>query len=316
MRLSALDCLRRGWSNLSANWELVLLGWLGSFVTLFLLLLGFVLPLVILGVDLAGVRRSAGREIGEALRRLADDTPALPLALSATLAMWLVSLLFHCFVQAGAYGILTAADRQALPGPGRDKLLFRTFSARDFMGWGSLYVWKFFRLLLVYWTLILLMVCGLLAWGLFLLVGGSQWGTGAALGIGCGGALPVLFLVLVLGLWFNVAQADLARETSGVRAASRRGLSVLGQRLGAVFTLFVLFLGAMFVLGLVFAPLSAVADSLVTGAPRVRALVQLILLLLQSLPNSLLTMALAGSLVALVRSELLSEIRKPEVQTA
>lgn len=316
MRLSALDCLRRGWANLSANWELVLLGWLGSFVTLFLLLLGFVLPLVILGVDLPGLRRSTGREIGEALQRLADNTPALPLALSATLAMWLLSLLFHCFVQAGAYGVLTSADRQALPGARRDRLLFRTFSVRDFMGWGSLYVWKFFRLLLLYWTLILLMVCGLLAWGVFLLVGGSRWGAGAALGIGCGGALPVLFLALVLGLWFNVAQADLARETSGVRAASRRGLSVLGQRLGAVLALFLLFLGAMFALGLVFAPLSAALDSLIAGAPRMRALVQLILLLLQSLPNSLLTMALAGSLVALVRSELLSEIRKPEVQTA
>jgi hypothetical protein len=316
MRLSALDCLRRGWANLSANWELVLLGWLGSFVTLFLVLLGIVLPLVILGADLSGPGRSVAREIGEALRRLADDTPALPLALSATLAVWLLSLLFHCFVQAGAYGILTAAERQALPGPGRSKLLFRTFSVRDFIGWGSLYVWKFFRMLLFYWTLILLMGFVLLAWAVFLVMGGTQWGGGAALGIGCGGALPVLFLALVLGLWFNVAQAALAREASGVRAASRRGLSVLGHRLGAVLVLFIAFLGAMFVLAAAFVPLSAVTDALLTGAPRVRALVQLILLLLQSLPNALLTMALAGSLVALVRSEMLSEIRKPEVQTA
>ena len=31
MRLSAAGCLRRGWTNLSANWELVLLQWLQSF---------------------------------------------------------------------------------------------------------------------------------------------------------------------------------------------------------------------------------------------------------------------------------------------
>ena len=313
MRLSALDCLRRGWANLSSNWELVLVSWIGTFATLLLTLLGLVLPLVILGVDPASPGR---REVEDALRRLAGGAPGLPMALSATAAMWLLSLLFHCFVQAGAYGILTAADRQALPGPGRHKLLFRTFSLRDFMGWGGLYVWKFFRLLLLCWTLILLMGFVLLAWVIFLFAGGVKWGGGAALGLGCGGALPLAFLALVLGLWFNVAQADLAREASGVRTASRRGLSVLGHRLGAVLVLFIVFLGATFALGVAFAPLSAVTESLLSGAPRVRTLVQLVLLLLQSLPNALLTMALAGSLVALVRSEMLSEIRKPEVQTA
>ncbi|HEX6904956.1 MAG TPA: hypothetical protein VF789_34930 [Thermoanaerobaculia bacterium] len=313
MRLSALDCLRRGWANLSANWELVLLGWIGSFLTLALLALGVVLPLVILGVDLWGTGR---REIEEALRRVADSASSLPLALTALLAVWLLTLLFHCFVQAGSYGVLAAADRQALPGPGRHKLLFRTFSLRDFMGWGGLYVWRFFRMLLLYWSLILLMGLTLLAWVIFLFVSGAKWGGGAALGLGCGGVLPLAFLALVLGLWFNVAQADLARETSGVRTASRRGLSILGHRLGAVLAIFIVFLGAMIALGIVFAPLSSMTERLLSGAPRVRTLVQLVLLLLQSLPNALLTMALAGSLVALVRSEMLSEIRKPEVQTA
>lgn len=316
MRLSALDCLRRGWANLSANWELVLLGWIGSFLTLALLALGLLLPLVILGVDLWTPGRPAAREAADALRRLTDGSSSWLLALTALLAVWLLTLLFHCFVQAGAYGVLTAADRQALPGPGRHKLTFRTFSLRDFMGWGGLYVWRFFRLLLLGWTLILLMGLALLAWAVFLVAGGGQWGGGAALGIGCGGALPLLFLALVLGLWFNVAQAGLAREASGVRAASRLGLSVLGHRLGAVLALFIVFLGAMFTLSVVFAPLSAVAERLLSGAPGVRALVQLVLFLLQSLPNALLTTALAGSLVALVRSEVLSEIRKPEVQTA
>lgn len=313
MRLSALDCLRRGWANLSANWELVLLGWIGSFLTLALLALGLVLSLIILGVDLWGPGR---RAVEDAFRHVADSAPSLPLALTALLAVWLLTLLFYCFVQAGSYGVLAAADRQALPGPGRHKLLFRTFSLRDFMGWGGLYVWRFFRMLLLYWILILLMGLTLLTWVIFIFVSGAKWGGGAALGLGCGGVLPMAFLALVLGLWFNVAQADLARETSGVRTASRRGLSVLGHRLGAVLALFIVFVGAMLALSIVFAPLSAMTESLLSGAPRVRTLVQLVLLLLQSLPNALLTMALAGSLVALVRSEMLSEIRKPEVQTA
>lgn len=316
MKLSALDCLRRGWANLSANWELVLLRWIGSFLTLLLAILGFVLPLVALGVDLRGPGGNAAREIEDALRQLANASPALALALTAALAVWLLTLLFHCFLQAGTYGVLMAADRQALPGPGRHKLLFRTFNLRDFMGWGGLYVWRFFRMLVLYWTLILLMGFVLVAWAIFLFAGGARWGGGAAFGIGCGGALPLLFLALVLGLWFSVAEAGLARESSGVRTASRQGLSVLGHRLGAVLALFIAFLGAMIALAAAFVPLSAATDTLLTGAPGVRALVQLILLLLQSLPNALLTMALAGSLVALVRSEMLSEIRKPEVLTA
>jgi hypothetical protein len=44
MRLSAADCLRRGWTNLSANWELVVIQWLGSSLILVLLALGLVLP--------------------------------------------------------------------------------------------------------------------------------------------------------------------------------------------------------------------------------------------------------------------------------
>ena len=48
-----------------------------------------------------------------------------------------------------------------------------------------------------------------------------------------------------------------------------------------------------------------------------RALVRLLLFLLQSLPNTLLAMVLAGALVALVRSETASEFRRnPEVQPA
>ena len=48
-----------------------------------------------------------------------------------------------------------------------------------------------------------------------------------------------------------------------------------------------------------------------------RALVRVVLFLLQGIPSALLAMVLASSLVALVRSEGLREIRrKPEVQTA
>ncbi len=316
MRLSALDCLRRGWTNLSANWELVLLQWLEWPLLTVLLALGAFLPLLIVGANLLGTG-SAARQAEALARRLADLSPALLLALVAMLAVWLASLLLHCYFQAGAYGVLAAADRQALPGPRRSREFFRTFSLRDFLGWGGLYVWRFFGVILLFGVLAFLLGGAVLLWLIFLGVGGAQWGSPAAFGIGCGGALPMGFLALALGLWLHLAQADLARDGSSVRTASRRGIAVLGRRLGTVIALFLLTLVSALALAIVFFPLGAAADTLLSGAPLTRALVRFLLFLLQSLPNTLLVMVLAGALVALVRSETPSESRRyPEVQTA
>jgi hypothetical protein len=316
VRLSALDCLRRGWTNLSANWELVLLQWLEWLLLTLLMALGLFLPLLILGANLMG-EGSAARRAEALARRLADLSPALLLALVAMLAVWLASLLLHCYFQAGAYGVLASADRQALPGPRRRREFFRTFSLRDFLGWGGLYMWRFLGVLLLFGVLTFLLGGAVLLWMIFLGVWGAQWGSPAALGIGCGGALPVGFLALVLGLWVHLAQADLARDGSSVRAASRRGIAVLGRRLGTVTALFLVTLVAALALAIVFFPLGAAADALLSGAPQTRTLVRFLLFLLQSLPNTLLAMVLAGALVALVRSETPSESRRyPEVQTA
>ncbi len=313
MRLSAAGCLRRGWTNLSANWELVLLQWLQSFLVLALMAIGLFLSLLIVGANL----RADGFAVRQLARRLEELSPALLLATIALLAVWLASLLLHCYFQAGTFGILTAADRQALPGARRKRDFFRTFSLHDFLGWGGLYVWRFFGVLLLFGVLLFGLGGAALLWLLSTAVGGGEWGSRAALGIGFGGALPLGFLILVAGLWFHLAQAGLAREGSGVRAASRQGLAVLGRRLGAVILLLLLVLGAALALAALFLPLSTAADALLAGAPLMRTLVRFLLLLLQSLPNTLLATLFAGALVALVRSETPGEIRRnPEVQTA
>jgi hypothetical protein len=314
MRLSAAGCLRRGWTNLSANWELVLLQWLQSFLVLALMAIGLSLSLLIVGANLSRVDGFAVRQLA---RRLEELSPALLLAAIALLAVWLSSLLLHCYFQAGTFGILTAADRQALPGARRKRDFFRTFSLHDFLGWGGLYVWRFFGVLLLFGVLLFALGGAALLWLLSTVAGGGEWGGRAALGNGFGGALPLGFLILVAGLWFHLAQAGLAREGSGVRAASRQGLAVLGRRLGAVILLLLLTLAGALALAALFLPLSTAADALLAGAPLMRTLVRFLLLLLQSLPNTLLATLFAGALVALVRSETPGEIRRnPEVQTA
>ncbi|HEX4498092.1 MAG TPA: hypothetical protein VIE43_20620 [Thermoanaerobaculia bacterium] len=311
MRLSTLGCLRRGWTNLSANWELVLLQWLQAFGMLALSAFGALLALLILGVNLASLGR------GSWLRALGDLSPALLLALAALTAVWLASLLVYCFFQAGTYGVLAAADRQALPGARRQREFFRTFTLRDFRGWGGRYVWRYFGVALLFGILLLALSGVALLWLGFAAAGNGEWGSPAALAIVLGGVLPVGFLALVAGLGFHLAQADLAREGSGVRSAWRRGLGILGRRLGAVTALFVLIAAALLALAALFLPLSTAADALLAGAPGVRALVRFLLVLLASLPDNLLVTLFAGALVALVRSESLPEIRRnPEVQTA
>lgn len=316
MRLSAVDCLRRGVKNLSANWELVLMQWLQSLLVPLLLLLGLAAPVVILaGPSL--FEMGSLPDPGRILARIAEAPPVLLLSLVATLALWALAYIVYCYFQAGTYGVLWTADRQALPGPPRSSLLFRTFSVRDFFGWGGRYVWRYFGFSLLFVLLVGLVVGAAALWIAFLVRGGERWGGPAALGIGCGGILPLGFLALVLSFWFSVAQAALAREGEGVWSASRLGLSVLGRRLGAVILLFLLFLFAGSALAFAFLPLSLVADLMLSDAPAARAVTQILLFLVQGVPNALLAVALGAALVALVRSEVQMQMpKRPEVQTA
>jgi hypothetical protein len=317
MRLSAVGCLRRGWTNLSANWELVLLQWLQSFAVTALTAFGALLSLLILGANLMRSDLGSAQGIGPWLRGLEALSPALLAALTALAAVWLASLLLYCFFQAGTYGVLAAADRQALPGPRRPREFFRVFTLRDFRGWGGRYVWRYAGAILLFGVLLFALGGVVLLWLGLAVAGGGEWGSPAAVAIVFGGALPVGFLALVAGLGLHLAQADLAREGSGVRAAWRRGLGVLGRRLGAVTALFLLIALGVLVLAALFLPLARGADALLAGTPGVRALVRFLLVLLQSLPNTLLVTLFAGALVALVRSETSPEIRRnSEVQTA
>jgi hypothetical protein len=326
MRLTAVECLRRGLGSLAANWELVPIQWLGSLLVAALMVAGLAVPVAMLegGLDLSA--REAARSLTDLFQALGDLSPVLLLGLVALLALWTAAFLLHCYIQAGTYGVLLTADRQAPPSrPGskpragrpRARALFRTFSRTDFFGWGGRYVWRFFGLVNLFWVLLLVVALGTVLWLAFIVAGGERWGSTAALGIGCGGVLPLGFLTLVFAFGFSVAQADLAREDSGVWVAFRVGFSVLGRRLGAVLLVYLVFLAAAVALSVLFIPASLAADTLLGDAPGMHALAQIFLLFVQGIPSALLSVALAAALVALVRSEIRSETRvKPEVQIA
>jgi hypothetical protein len=304
--LPLADCVRRGITSTRANWELALMLSARQILVTVLALTAVVLPLVALGASalLADLTdpRALERELPLLLARL-RFSPALLAAAVASAAMLAAAWVVYSFVQAGTFGILLAADRQARPGPPREPLAFRTFSLQHFFGWGGRYLGRFFRFDL--WALLLFLAPLLLTglWIGFLAVSGQRWGGTALLGLGCGGFLPVAFLFAVWLLWMPIAQADLAREGAGVWRSTRRGLQVLGRRLGGVLGLFFLFVLAQLGLSLFFFVLSLAlrwnaGDSLVT-----RGIVELSVALAQLLPSNLVTLAFGAALVALVRSE-------------
>jgi hypothetical protein len=309
---TALDCLRRGLASSGANWELVVVQWLHGFVLSVLFVVGAALPFLALGYDLAQAESpwdDLERTSDELVRRAQGRLLVLLAALLGMLLLWLLAVYLHAWVQAGTYGVLHAADRQAPPGePGvrlfRDSAwrAYRTFAWRNFFGWAGLYGSRFFGFANLAGLFFVLWSVAVPLWATATLGGAARWGETGALGIGCGGALPLGFVLVVLLLWYAVAQADLAREGSGVWVASRSGFAVLGARLGTVILLFAAFL-CPFVLLAVAGLAARAAGPLWSGRPALRAAAETGFTLVASLTQGLLLVALGGTLVALVRSE-------------
>lgn len=310
MRLSAIDCVHRGLVSLRANWQLVVAQWLQTIAAVVLSFAGLLPPIAVLGLQnlasFEGTPEDWSTLYGDLLSRVAEGVGGcLPLALAlvATTLIWLLAFLVYCYFQGGIFGILVSADRQAAPGPPRGWEWFRTFSTRDFRGWGRRYLWRYFWLL----NLILLvsLLWALLALGLAALAvyGAQRWGAMAAIGIGCGSAVPLMFGFLVLALWWNLAMADLALEDSGVWLAARRSLQTLGRRFWAVLLMLVLVVVAGVVGAVVFVPVSLFFDLLVKDQFMVWVVGRAFLTLLQWVWNGAVGVAFAAAMVSLVRSE-------------
>lgn len=310
MKLSAVDAIRRGLVNLRANWELLLLQVLQVLVVSVLIVVGFVPPLAVLGFDELEMLDPAVQDwtvvadsFAAMVARGREAWLLLLASLVLTSAIWLMATLVYCYFQGGIFGVLVAGDRQAPPGRPRGWPWFRTFTMVGFRGWAARYLWRYFWLLNLFlvvstvWLLLPLALLLLAVWG------ETTWGPTAALGIGCGGAIPVIFSILVLAFWSQLAQADLAREDSGVWIAVRRGLHILGRRLGAVFVLGVLLTGIMMTITLSGAVVSAFLDFLSGSSAMVQWTGHVLLTLLEWGLSSVVTVAFAATLVSLVRGE-------------
>jgi hypothetical protein len=310
MNLSAVDAIRRGLVNLRANWELLLLQILQVLLVSVLIVVGFLPPLAVLGFNELEMLDPASQDwtvvansFAEMVARGREAWLLLLASLVLTSAIWLMATLVYCYFQGGIFGVLVAGDRQAPAGRPRGWPWFRTFTVGTFRGWAARYLWRYFWLLNLFlvlstvWLLLPLVLVLVATWG------EAKWGGAAALGIGCGGAIPVIFSVLVLAFWSQLAQADLARETSGVWIATRRGLHILGRRLGAVFVLGVMLVSVMMTVTISGAVVSAFLDFASASGSLAQWIGQVLLTFLEWVLTSIVTVAFAAILVSLVRGE-------------
>jgi hypothetical protein len=132
---------------------------------------------------------------------------------------------------------------------------------------------------------------------------GSRAGAGAGFALGCGGALPLAFLLFAVLGAMHLGQVQLVSPASGVGAASRAGVALLGRRLGAVVALFTLFFATSLALGLVEAGAGLALGGMLRGQPLAYGVTQGLLLVVQLMVSAFLGLLLVASFVALARSE-------------
>jgi len=310
-RLSAFEALGRGLANLRGNLPLVAIATAGSLAVVGIALASLAPLLGLAGLDFGDLsgepdpaRVAAAIEGFDLARLLSGDTGAALLALFAGLT---AASLVQCWVQAGLLGVLGAGDAQAPPGPRRPALAFRTFSPRLFAAEAS----RLFGRLIGYYALLfgLAAVAMLLLAVLVLLaaVAGARWGGGAAVAIGCGGAIPVAFVGAALALAATFGQGDLPRADGSAAAAVRAGLTVLGRRFGACLGIYALVLAAALAVALFQGGASFAARLAWGPGSTVGAAVEVTLLIVQTLAQALVGVALVATAIALVRAERAAE---------
>ncbi len=309
VRLSGIDALGRGVANLRANWQLVLVATGGTIVICALALAGLVPGLALVGLSLRDLASANPTPTSAGVFPSFDFDPsglepaALAMAALVFLAALLAASLVQCWVQAGVLGALWAGDAQSPPGAGRPAISFRTWSPRFYVAEANR---LFFRLLGYYGILLgFVIVWLLLVLGLVLAIAatGQGFDGGAALAIGCGGAIPLFFLLFVLALAASVGQADVPRPDGSAFSAVRTGFRVLGSRLGACALLYLIFFAAVVAVATTEGIFNFSAGLLLRGSPGASLATGGLLFLIQTLVQTALTLALSAALIALVRAD-------------
>ncbi len=188
VRLTAIDCVSHGVASLRVHGRLLIgVRLLRNLILLAILAVSLIPPVLAVGLDLwVGLPRNLddGLEWFADLAARLAPTPRLLGALGVMLGLWLIAGYVYCFFQAGTYGVLAAADREA---PGA-----RSLRWADFTRWGRAGLGRYFALANLYGAVLgAALIFVLLGTGA-VAAASATWGAIAAAGIGCVALVPVL----------------------------------------------------------------------------------------------------------------------------
>ena len=257
-----MDCVQRGLRSLRANWELVPLLVVQSFLTTGLVLAGFLMLLTALGVGVVAWLRGLGpdwpQRLAENLVAAVETSPPalLPLVppLIAATLVWTLAFLLYCYLEGAVVGVLAEGEAGAGAGlPGWRS--FRRFSVAGLDRQGRRLFWPYFwfnHLLGAVALVWMVFALGLVALAARLAMGPNP---AVGVGVGCVGLVPLGLSLLAVALWSMLATVEVARPGIGVWSASRRALGTLRRRLGPVLLIWLLALCGWMAVGGAFMPL-------------------------------------------------------------
>jgi hypothetical protein len=248
------DVLRRGIDSVLANWPLLLMRIAESIIIAGLAVaaaLAIIVPILV----------SLGLSKFEDFQNVADPSDLLRTiflnhwlilvyVLLGILALMVVFLALHAFVEGGAAEILVSAERQAGDEPVNERRRLEAFSMDRWLRGASRMWWSIFWIYNATWGLGGLIMCVPLI--VIVAVMLLSRGNPAALVIGCFGLVATFFIVLivgiVVGLWTQKAIVVLAARNDGTSSALSEGWrelrADLGRHFGAAFVIIAIAIGA------------------------------------------------------------------------
>jgi hypothetical protein len=314
-RLPALDALARGFVNVRANRELILVQLAAGLLLAASIIVPLLLVFARLGVPLQAFTASDPEALAKALDAVDIDfarlAPMVGIGMLLMLVVGTLVFILYCWFQAGTLAVLLAGEAQAPVTRMATPAVFRTFSWAGFVGWASRYGLR------IFWVnnlFLLLLTLLLFAFTLpFLLGAWLSEGSFSAVGcaVGCGLALPLGFLAVVLLLAMMVAQICAVEEGATVLQATRRAFAITGNRLGGLLLLYLLLIVGSIAVTTFFGGLGLILNLVLARLELVQNVLAAVLGLVEFVLSVGLTLVMTAAIVALVRSEMRMETAAP-----
>jgi hypothetical protein len=305
--IAAVDALGRGIANVRANAELLIVQFFSSLLIAVSILTPLLLLLRDLGIPPSILIADDPAQLQAAIAGIELDLTAILPAIGKSILVVLVGgtilFLFYCWAQAGTLAVLAAGEAQAPPARRPPVDVFRTFSWRGFFSWSFRYGGRLFWLMNLYIVLMSLPVLLLSIAVAFLGRSFDETRAVASCLLGCGLALPVLFVMFVLGLALNMSSAVLVVEDAAIGRSTRRGLSLTGRRFGGLLLLVLLLVAASMAVAVATLLVELGARLAFPQESAVGFAVNVGLEILRFLLTTILGLIFSSALISLVRSE-------------